>query len=355
MYLDVRTPRNNANTQRLRNRAPINEDQPGRAQFGQPQHEWTGDKPGRPVNQNRGHVGIPPCCPEAAQVIREQVRCRPGSRRVSNWHGLVRTEVRSRNWAHREEGRAMRKLAVIEFVTLDGVMQSLGSPDEDREGGFEYGGWSAPYGDEVLGKAAGEGMAATTAYLFGRKTYQHMAAHWPTEPDTNPTAAHLNATPKYVVTRTLTRLEWGRLPRARRRCRRFGQRPQTARGRRHRRARQRCPRADADRPRHRRRVPAVRTPAGARRRKAAVPADPSAGPAAAHRLHPRPPPACCSSATSRNRGDHDLTPCGAAAVRISLTSRRRRRRGLCARVGCGRVRGGAAVSRVRGAAGGSDH
>jgi dihydrofolate reductase len=102
----------------------------------------------------------------------------------------------------------MRKLAVIEFVTLDGVMQSLGSPDEDREGGFEYGGWSAPYGDEVLGKAAGEGLAATTAYLFGRKTYQKMAAYWPTEPDANPIAAHLNATPKYVVTRTLTALGW---------------------------------------------------------------------------------------------------------------------------------------------------
>ena len=102
----------------------------------------------------------------------------------------------------------MRKLAVIEFVTLDGVMQSLGSADEDREGGFAYGGWSAPYGDEVLGKAAGEGLAGTTAYLFGRKTYQKMAEHWPHEPDTNPIAAHLNATPKYVVTRTLTTLDW---------------------------------------------------------------------------------------------------------------------------------------------------
>jgi dihydrofolate reductase len=102
----------------------------------------------------------------------------------------------------------MRKLAVIEFVTLDGVMQSLGSPDEDRDGGFEYGGWSAPYADEVLGKQAGEGLAATTAYLFGRRTYEKMAAYWPTEPDANPIAAHLNATPKYVVTRTLTTLEW---------------------------------------------------------------------------------------------------------------------------------------------------
>jgi dihydrofolate reductase len=102
----------------------------------------------------------------------------------------------------------MRKLAVIEFVTLDGVMQSLGSPDEDRDGGFEYGGWSAPYGDEVLGQAAGAGLAGTTAYLFGRKTYQKMAAHWPAEPDTNPIAAHLNATPKYVVTKTLTSTQW---------------------------------------------------------------------------------------------------------------------------------------------------
>ena len=102
----------------------------------------------------------------------------------------------------------MRRLAVIEFVTLDGVMQGLGSPDEDREGGFEYGGWGAPYGDEVLGKKAGEGLAATTAYLFGRRTYEKMAAHWPHQPDDDPIAAHLNATPKYVVTRTLTRLEW---------------------------------------------------------------------------------------------------------------------------------------------------
>jgi dihydrofolate reductase len=102
----------------------------------------------------------------------------------------------------------LRSLAVIEFVTLDGVMQSLGSPDEDREGGFEYGGWAAPYGDEVLGKKAGEGLTATTAYLLGRKTYEKMAAYWPHEPDDNPIAAHLNSTPKYIVTRSLTSLGW---------------------------------------------------------------------------------------------------------------------------------------------------
>lgn len=102
----------------------------------------------------------------------------------------------------------MRKLIVIEFVTLDGVMQGLGSPDEDREGGFEHGGWSAPFFDDVQGAAAVEGLKSTTAYLFGRKTYEKMNAFWPNQPNENPMAAHLNATPKYVATRTLRDLAW---------------------------------------------------------------------------------------------------------------------------------------------------
>ena len=97
----------------------------------------------------------------------------------------------------------MRKLGVVEFVTLDGVMQGFGGPDEDRENGFEYGGWGAPYADEVLAHQAGQGVGQTSAYLFGRRTYEHMAAHWPHEPVTNPIAASLNAMPKYVATRTL--------------------------------------------------------------------------------------------------------------------------------------------------------
>jgi dihydrofolate reductase len=103
----------------------------------------------------------------------------------------------------------MRKLSVVEFITLDGVMQGLGGPEEDREGGFEYGGWSGPYGNEVA-QQAGYGIGQTSAYLFGRKTYQHMAAHWPHESADNPIAASLNATPKYVATRTLRQedLEW---------------------------------------------------------------------------------------------------------------------------------------------------
>jgi dihydrofolate reductase len=102
----------------------------------------------------------------------------------------------------------MRKLAVIEFVTLDGVMQGLGAPDEDTDGGFEYGGWGRPYGDDVLARKASEGLRETTGYVFGRRTYEKMAAFWPNQPDDNPMAAHLNATPKYVVTQTLTSLDW---------------------------------------------------------------------------------------------------------------------------------------------------
>jgi dihydrofolate reductase len=96
-----------------------------------------------------------------------------------------------------------RRVVVVEFVTLDGVMQGLAGSDEDRDEGFAYSGWGAPYGDEVLARHAAQGLGQTTAYLFGRKTYEHMAAHWPHEPDENPIAASMNALPKYVVTRTL--------------------------------------------------------------------------------------------------------------------------------------------------------
>jgi dihydrofolate reductase len=102
----------------------------------------------------------------------------------------------------------MRMLRVIEFLSLDGVMQAPGSPEEDTEGGFRHGGWQQPYVDDVLGRTATEGMAATDAYLFGRKTYEKMAAYWPTAPDDDPYAQHLNSTPKYVVSTTLDTLEW---------------------------------------------------------------------------------------------------------------------------------------------------
>jgi dihydrofolate reductase len=102
----------------------------------------------------------------------------------------------------------MRTLKLIEFLTLDGVMQGLGSPDEDRDGGFDHGGWAGPYGDRVLMQAAVEGLASTNAYLFGRRTYEKIAVFWPFQPDENPMAAHLNATPKFVATRTARDLRW---------------------------------------------------------------------------------------------------------------------------------------------------
>lgn len=106
----------------------------------------------------------------------------------------------------------MRKLAIVEFLTLDGVMQGLGGPDEDREGGFDQGGWSAPYGDEVLARQAGQGIGETSAYLFGRKTYEHMAAFWPTDAGLRgdpAVASRMNAFDKIVVSRTLTEPGWG--------------------------------------------------------------------------------------------------------------------------------------------------
>jgi dihydrofolate reductase len=102
----------------------------------------------------------------------------------------------------------MRRLVVIEFLSLDGVMQAPGSPDEDREGGFEHGGWAGPYTDDVLGQRAAEGMATTDTYLFGRVTYEGMVAYWPTAPADDPIARHLNPAKKYVVSGTLKKLDW---------------------------------------------------------------------------------------------------------------------------------------------------
>ncbi len=97
----------------------------------------------------------------------------------------------------------MRKIVVSEFLTLDGVMQGPGSPDEDREGGFDQGGWQMPFNDEQVMKMVGDGIAATDAYLLGRKTYEIFARFWPNQSDDDPFAAVLNSRPKYVVSTTL--------------------------------------------------------------------------------------------------------------------------------------------------------
>ncbi|HTW18453.1 MAG TPA: dihydrofolate reductase family protein [Nocardioides sp.] len=102
----------------------------------------------------------------------------------------------------------MRRLVVIEFLTVDGVMQGLGSPDEDTDGGFAHGGWGAPYADAIHEAVATHGQNRTTAYLFGRRTYEKMAAFWPHQPDDDPMARWLNTTPKYVASRTRRELDW---------------------------------------------------------------------------------------------------------------------------------------------------
>lgn len=103
----------------------------------------------------------------------------------------------------------MRKLVVGTFVTLDGVMQAPGGPDEDRDGGFEHGGWSVKFWDEMMGKIMDKQMERPDALLLGRKTYQIFAAHWPHVTDPNdPVATKLNSMRKYVASRTLGKAEW---------------------------------------------------------------------------------------------------------------------------------------------------
>ena len=102
----------------------------------------------------------------------------------------------------------MRQLSVVNFVTLDGVMQGPGHPDEDRSGGFEHGGWVTPYLDEDWGRVAAEGMAAGDSLLFGRTTYEKMAAYWPHQPDDDPIAATMNRFTKFVASRTLDEVTW---------------------------------------------------------------------------------------------------------------------------------------------------
>ena len=102
----------------------------------------------------------------------------------------------------------MGNLMLIEFLTVDGVMQGLGSPQEDTEGGFTHGGWGTPFAESIHQVVAPSGLGNTSSYLFGRKTYEKMAAFWPFQPDDNPMAAHLNATPKYVASRTLHDVAW---------------------------------------------------------------------------------------------------------------------------------------------------
>ena len=103
------------------------------------------------------------------------------------------------------------RIVVSEFMSLDGVVQAPGGAEEDTEGGFAHGGWSMPFFDlEVMGPAIDEAMSSTEALLFGRRTWQVMAAAWP-ERGGDPFADRMNDIPKYVASRTLTQddMTWG--------------------------------------------------------------------------------------------------------------------------------------------------
>ena len=99
----------------------------------------------------------------------------------------------------------MRTLVVGTFVTLDGVMQAPGGPNEDRDGGFQHGGWLVPYLDEKFGESMSEWTKRADAFLLGRKTYEMFAASWPKS--TDPMEV-LNIRPKFVASRTLDTLNW---------------------------------------------------------------------------------------------------------------------------------------------------
>jgi dihydrofolate reductase len=100
----------------------------------------------------------------------------------------------------------MRDLIVLSFLTLDGVMQAPGGPEEDPSDGFEHGGWAVGYWDEQLDKAMGESMSPPFDLLLGRKTYEIFAGYWPDADE--PGAEDLNSATKHVASTTLTQLEW---------------------------------------------------------------------------------------------------------------------------------------------------
>jgi dihydrofolate reductase len=101
------------------------------------------------------------------------------------------------------------KIIVTCSISLDGVAQAPGRPDEDMRGGFEHGGWGVPYSDEVMGRAMGRRMAEGGSLLLGRRTYEALFAFWPKQTDGNPYTEVLNKRQKYVASRTLsTPLPW---------------------------------------------------------------------------------------------------------------------------------------------------
>jgi dihydrofolate reductase len=103
----------------------------------------------------------------------------------------------------------MSKVVVFTSLTLDGVMQAPGRPDEDTRGGFQHGGWARPYNDEVMGTETGKHMATTSALLLGRLTYENLHSYWPKKEPDSPFTAALTNSQKYVASNTVSEpLEW---------------------------------------------------------------------------------------------------------------------------------------------------
>jgi dihydrofolate reductase len=101
----------------------------------------------------------------------------------------------------------MRTITVTLWITLDGVVQGLGRPDEDTRGGFTHGGWGPRYGDEVLSREMGKNMSRPGDMLFGRRTWQDFTTVWAGQTDGNPFTERMNGTTKYVVSRTLDNVD----------------------------------------------------------------------------------------------------------------------------------------------------
>jgi dihydrofolate reductase len=99
----------------------------------------------------------------------------------------------------------MRKVIALEFITLDGVIQAGGGPEEDTSGGFKYGGWPAPYSDNVIGSVMKKQMNMPFDLLLGRKTFEIWAPYWPQHADIWP---GVNTSSKYVASNTMTSHEW---------------------------------------------------------------------------------------------------------------------------------------------------
>lgn len=102
----------------------------------------------------------------------------------------------------------MRKIVVLSFISLDGVMQAPGGPEEDTSDGFKYGGWTVPYSDEVSGELMGKQMSMPFDLLLGRKTYDIFAGYWPKHPEIEEVATPFNKAVKYVVSHEPIDLPW---------------------------------------------------------------------------------------------------------------------------------------------------